>query len=69
MPKPFEQYLKLNHENDAESVLCLMTLIVVGELNNNATILDSNKFYESIKNQDCGNCKYTKKCLACMINE
>ena len=62
---------------DIEDALCLATLIAVDAIGNDdqdhmfyGRSLDTAAIWRKIEtSDDCGNCKYRDKCLACMINE
>lgn len=62
-------YSKLKDAEKLEDVLCLATLIAVGRLPGHATITESNYVWDGLYKQECSNCPYMDKCLACIINE
>ena len=55
--------------NNVEGLLCLATLVAVGEIGQCATLPDATIYYMTKVDENCGNCPYNDKCLACIINE
>lgn len=50
-----------------EEILCLTTLVAVGELPVEARVVDAKEYYRKI--EDCENCPFNTKCVACEINQ
>lgn len=62
-------YNRIKGAANIEDILCLATLIAKGVLKHDATILESNYWFENIAAENCDNCAYHKDCLTCIINE
>jgi len=62
------EHEQLKRAANIEEVICLAVLITNGKLPYNSTVNDSNEYYKKI-NEDCNECTFEKKCLACIINE
>lgn len=60
---------RIEKAGSIEDILCLSTLIANGELLPNATLDQSQEFFENEVEEDCGNCPFMLTCLACIINE
>lgn len=62
-------YPLIGNASCIEEILCLSTLVSNGELLPNATLDQSQEFFENEVEEDCGNCPFMLTCLACIINE
>jgi hypothetical protein len=63
-----DTYPHLKGAGSLEEVLCLATLIAVGQYHWSCTVDASKEHWNSI-GQDCSNCPYVERCLASIINE
>ena len=62
-------YPQIKNTDKIESILCLTVLIAMHTLPYNASLQDSERYFNDILKDDCSNCQYKNNCLACIINE
>jgi hypothetical protein len=51
-----------------EEILCLGTLIAIGELTPDANMIQVKKYFDNLK-EGCDSCQYSSKCMACIMND
>lgn len=59
----------LDNADTLEEILCLATLISVGELHPESNLGDSLNFFIEKTGSDCSSCPFCEKCLATIINQ
>ena len=59
----------LDNADTLEEILCLATLIAVGEIHPDSKLSDSLNFFIEKTGSDCSECPFCEKCLAMIINQ
>ena len=59
----------LDNADTLEEILCLATLVAVGELHPESNLGDSLDFFIERTESDCSSCPFCEKCLATIINQ
>lgn len=59
----------LDNADTLEEILCLATLIAVGEIHPDSKLSESLNFFIEKTGSDCSSCPFCDKCLATIINQ
>ena len=69
MSKSVRLYGRLEGAEDIEMVLCLAVLIANGILSPDSDVEDAKYYYTNTTDENCSECQFCNKCLACIINQ